>query len=261
MTNTKTKKEFYYVVNWNKQYTTITKWNSDLGKKENIFPIKTELPDYCGIDNHWEFIYEPNLTQKGTVNKREPKKLVNKIPTYKNYKWEIIETFKHPKAGKLHYDLDQYTQKQLDHWKDYSRYTEKNLLLLASTHTDKDWMKCYIIIEESGISKLTPEQYTDNKFNAYIESNLGKWNRDTLIKKDIPKEIISRFYDKNDNVLFGSTMVKGLVSYEYLDGKFSSDGKHIYIGWSIDYNGKGNSNCPNPELIKDFNWIKKYIGE
>ena len=54
-------------------------------------------------------------------------------------------------------------------------------------------------------------------------------------------------------------MVKGLVSYEYLDGKFSKDGKHIYICSSISYDGKGNSACPNPELIKDFNWIKNYI--
>lgn len=248
-----------YVVNWGKHYSKITEWNSKTSKRENIFPVKTELPDYCGIEYHWEYKYKPNLTLKGTVNKREPKKLVEKIPTYKNYKWEVLEIFKHPKAGKLYYDLDQYTQEQLDNWKDYSRYTEENLLLLASTHTDKDWMKCYIVIEESGVSELTPEQYNNNEFNAFIEANLGKWNRNTLVKKDIPKEIISRFYDKDDNVLFGSSIVKGLVSYEYLDGKFSKDGKHIFLCSSILYDGKGNSACPNPELIKDFNWIKNYI--
>lgn len=95
--------------------------------------------------------------------------------------------------------------------------------------------------------------------NAIIEANLGKWDRNTLIRKDVPKEIISRFYDKDDNVLFGSTRTKGLVSYEYIEGKFSKDGKPIFIGSSILYDGKGNSNCPNPELIKDFNWIKSYL--
>lgn len=248
-----------YVVNWNKHYSDILKWNSESRVRECVFPIKTKLPDYCDISNHWEYIYEPNLTLKGTVNKREPKKLVEKIPSYKNYKWEILETFKHPKAGKLYYDLDNYTQEQLDHWKDYSRYTEENLLLLASTHTDKDWMKCYIIIEESGVSKLTPKQYEDNKFNAFIESNLKKWDRNTCVKNDIPKEIISRFYDVNDRVLFGSSWVKGLVSYEYLESKYTTDGKPLYICCSISYDGKGNDGVEDKSLIKDFNYIKNYI--
>jgi len=248
-----------YVVNWGKHYSKITKWNSETREHEPTFPIKTKLPTYCGIDHHWEFKYEPNLTLKGTVNKREPTKLVEKIPVYKNYKWEILETFKHPKAGKLHYDLDKYTQEQLDNWKDYSKYTEENLLLLASTHTDKDWMKCYIIIEESGVSELTPEQYANNKFNAFIESNLKKWDRNNIDKKNIPKELISVFYDKRDDVLFGSSVIKGLVSFRYLDRKFSIDDKHIYIGTCVSYDGYGNSKCPNPELIKDFDWIKNYI--
>lgn len=253
--------KYVYVIDWGKHYSDIQKWNQDSGKRECIFPIKTELPDYCGIEYHWKYIYEPNLTLKGTVNKRKPKKLVEKIPTYKNYKWEVLEIFKHPKAGKLRYDLDQYTQQQLDHWKDYSRYTEENLLLLASTHTDKDWWKCYIIIEESGVSELTPKQFTDEQFNALIEANLKKWDRNTIIKKDVPKEIISVFYDSNDNVLFGSSMVKGLVSYNYIDSKFSSDGKPIYLDCSISYDGKGNSGVENTELIKDFTYIKTYIEE
>lgn len=251
--------QLVYVVDWGKHYSEITRWNSETRERENIFPIKTKLPDYHGISHHWKCVYEPNLTLKGTVNKREPKRLVEKIPVYKNYKWEIVEIFKHPKAGKLYYDLDEYTQEQLDHWKNYSRYTEENLLLLASTHTDNDWMKCYIVIEESGVSELTPEQYADQQFNALIEANLGKWDRNTLIQKDVPKEIISRFYDENDNVLFGSSMTKGLVSYKYIDGKFSTDGKPIFLGTSILYDGQGNAKCPDPNLIKSFNWIKKYI--
>lgn len=239
-----------YVVNWNKHYSKLTKWID--GKEVNLFPIKTELPRYCGIDHHWEYKYEPNLTLKGTVNKREPKKLVSKTPVYKNYKWEILQIFKHPKAGEWFYP-------ERDDKEDYGKYTEDNLLLLASTHTDKDWMKCYIVIEESGVSNLTPQQFADQEFNAFIQANLNKWNRNTLVKKDIPKEIISVFYDQNDNVLFGSSRVKGLVSYEYLEGKFSTDGKCIYLGATILYDGQGNQKCPNPKLIKSFNFIKSYI--
>lgn len=247
--------KFVYVVNWGKHYSEITKWNDETHKKELLFPIKTKLPDYCGIDHHWKHIYEPNFTLKGTINKREPKKLVDKIPMYKNYKWEIIEVFKHPKAGEYVQSLE-----VREKWPDLNdKFTEENLLLLASTHTDKDWMKCYIVIEESGVSELSPEQYQDQQFNAFIEANLGKWDRNTLIRKDIPKKIISKFYDEDDRVLFGSSTIKGLVSYEYLEGKFSTDGKHIYLGSSILYDGEGNNKCPNPELIKPFNWIKKYI--
>ena len=105
--------KFVYIVNWGKHYTDITWYNPQTQKRENYFPIKTKLPLYCGIDFHWEYVYEPNFTKKGTINKREPKKLVSKSPIYKNYKWEIIETFKHPKAGELSFDPDKYTQDRL----------------------------------------------------------------------------------------------------------------------------------------------------
>lgn len=230
------KNRLVYVIDWGKQYSTLTRVNNETNEMENIFPIKTILPNYCGVEYHWKCVYEPNLTLKGTVNKKEPTKLVEKIPVYKNYKWEILETFKHP-----------------------SGYTDENLLLLASTHTDVDYNKCYIVIGESGVSELTPKQYLDKQFNAIIESNLNKWDRKTLNRDRIPEEIISRFYDKDDNVLFGSSMTKGLVSYEYLDSKFSIDGKPIFIRSSVLYDGEGNSKCPNPELIKPFSWIKKHL--
>lgn len=257
--------DIVFVVNWKKEYSDIRKWNYETNKWESQFPIKTELPNYSGTQFHWENKYENNLTKKGTINKKEPRKLVEKIPVYKNYKWEIIEIFKHPKAGKLHYDLDKYTQEQLDIWKDYSRYTEENLLLLASTHTDVEVLKCYIVIEESGVSKLTPEQYNNMQFNAMIEFNLGKWDRNQLNSyKDIekvPSEIKSKFYDEDDKVLFGNSMSRGLVTYNYLDGKFSTDGKPIYLGCDVLYDGKGNSNLPEKEreFIKPHSFIKSYL--
>jgi len=251
------KEKYVYVVNWGKEYTNITKYNEETKKRECIFPIKTKLPQYCGTDHHWEHIYKDNLTLKGTINKREPKILVEKIPKYKNYKWEIIETFKHHKAG-------EYIQAQQvrEHWNDYSKFTENNLLLLASTHTDKDWMKCYIIIEETGVSDLTLEQYKDKQFNAMIEANLGKWDRSKITQdsqKQIPNEIISSLYSSDDNVLFGSSYVKGLVSYNYLDGKFSIDGKPIYLNCSISYDGKGNSQIEDKSLIKEYVYIQSYL--
>lgn len=244
--------KFVYVVDWGKHYKDITRYNAETGQRENIFPFKTKLPPYCGIEHHWKYVYEPNYTKKGTINKREPRKLVEKIPVYKNYKWEILETFKHPCAGEWLYPDDVNRE-------EYGKYTEENLLLLASTHTDKQWMKCYIVIEESGVSRLTPEQFADAKFNALIESNLGKWDRETIDKKDVPEEIKSVFYDEDDRVLFGSCFTKGLVSYYYIDKKFSKDGKHIFLYACIDYDGKGTAGVEKKELIKPYKYIKEYI--
>lgn len=228
-----------YVVNWGKHYSQITRRNSETKEIENIFPIQTKLPPYCGISHHWKYVYEPNLTLKGTVNKREPKKLVEKIPVYKDYKWEVLEIFKHPETGK-------------------SGYTEENLLLLASTHTDKNHMKCYIIIEEGGVSLLTPEQYKDANFKAFIQANLKKYDKTNF--KDAPDEIISVYYDKDDNVLFGSCMVKGLVSYRYLESRFTKDEKPLYIGWEITY-GKSLEDVPEEDKhkIKPFAEVKKLL--
>lgn len=244
-----------YVVDWGKHYGDITRWNSKSEKREPIFPITTPIPDYSGIDFHWKYNYEPNLTKKGTVNKREPRKLVSKEPAYKNYKWEILEIFKHPKAGEYWYDEEEAKAKG---WTN-NKYTENDLLLLASTHTDKEWMKCYIIIDEKGVSELTPEQYENEKFNAFINANLGKWDRNDMNRKNVPKEIISVFYDLNDNVLFGSDMTKGLVTYSYLESKFSIDNKPIYLHCSISYDGKGNANCPDKTLIRSFEYIKDFL--
>lgn len=85
------------------------------------------------------------------------------------------------------------------------------------------------------------------------------WDRNNLTKQDIPKEIISCFYDEDDKVLFGTKFTKGLVCYNYLDAKYSVDNKPIYLGATVTYDGIGNAGCPNPELIKDFEWIKSFI--
>lgn len=245
--------KYVFVVDWTKQYSTLIRWNN--GVKENIFPFKTQIPDYSSVDHHWTHVYEPNLTLKGTVNKRDPRRLVEKIPTYKSYKWEILEIFKHPKAGEYYYTKEE----QIKHnWPD-TKYTTEDLYLLASSHTDKDWMKCYIVIGASGVSELTPEQYKDKQFNAFIGLNLNKWNRENIERKDVPKELISCFYDQQDTVLFGAHTTKGLVSYLYLEGRFSADSKPIYLGCTVSYDGEGNKKCPNPELIKPFDYIKNYL--
>jgi len=213
-----------YVIDWGKQYSDLYRWVN--GVRENIFPIKTELPNYCETEFYWKCTYEPNLTLKGTVNKREPTKLVSREPVYKDFKWKIVEKFKHPSK-------------------------DKTLLLLTSIEPTG----CYIVMGEKGVSDLPRQEYLEKQ-------NLGKWNRNAINKhtmKDIPKEIISVFYDKDDNVLFGNRMTKGLVSYFYLDKQYSTDNKPIFLYSSITYDGKGNKACPDRDLIKEYKEINNYL--
>ena len=223
------------VIDWGKHYSDLRIFVNNEWK--NIFPIKTKIPDYSGITFH---------------------RMNNENPRYKTYDWEVIEIFKHPKSGEYLYSEEERTIKG---WGN-DKYTEEDLLLLASTHTDVNVLKCYIVIAESGVSTFSINEYNQIQFDSFIEANLNKWdrtknNRDNI--KDIPKQLISLFYDKDDNVLFGSSIIKGLVSYQYIKSEYSIDNKPIYIGCTISYDGKGNENCPNPELIKSFEYIKEYI--
>jgi hypothetical protein len=80
-------KDKVYVKDWGKQYTNFFTWNNNI--KESIWNWKSELPQYCGTEFFWKYIYEDNLTLKGTINKRKPKKLIDKIPEYKNFEYKI----------------------------------------------------------------------------------------------------------------------------------------------------------------------------
>jgi hypothetical protein len=245
-----------FVIDWGKHYSSITRWNEESRKRENIFPWKTEVPNYCGINYHWSHEYEDNLTLEGTINKKEPKILVSKTPVYKDYKWEILEIIYHPEAGQYHYTEEQRTT---NGWGD-SKYTESPIYLLASTHTDKDWMKCYVQIEEEGLSFITPEQYADEKFNALREFHKGKYtieDRDKLEVKGFPKELIKSVYDENDNVLFGSSYVKGKVYYNYIEGYFTKDGIPFIVSVGINYDGKGNSDLPDDALVMSYYELPK----
>lgn len=240
-----------FVVDWGKHYSEITKWED--GKKVNILPFKTEIPQYSDISHHWNHIYEPNLTLKGTINKREPNKLVERIPVYKNYKYEVVEIIKHPKAGEYFYN-----EEQRERWNIHTKYTENDILLLASTHIENNLLKCFIVIEEEGVSFLTSEQFADEKFNALKESHRGKWkvNMGTNYYKGFPDSLKGIIYDTNDNVLFGSNVVKGKVMYFYIPGEYMETGRPYYYCTSISYDGKGNSDLPEGAVLMPHKNLK-----
>lgn len=204
-------KDKVFVNNWDKHYSNIYKWKNNI--KITIFNWKTVIPDYCNIDFFWKYIYEPNLTVKGTVNKKEPKKLVSKIPEYKNFEYTIEEIIIH----------------------------NNNLIYLLSSKEG-----CWVQIGEDGISILTLEEQkkvkhleTEKALQVLAIQNLGKWTIDTADKKTFPKELLKYVYDVNQNTLFGSSITKAIIKYPYISKEYTVNNNDICLGWEQDYNGVG----------------------
>ena len=240
-----------FVIDWGKQYSKFHEWINQ--EKVLCFNWKTEIPQYAGPDHHWKYEYEPNLTLKGTINKREPTKLKSKTPVYKNYKYEILEITKHPKAGEFIYDNEEQREK----W-GYDKISEEPIYLIASTHEEELWRKCFVQISGEGLSFLTPKQFADEQFNALKEYHKGKWtiNMKQKASKDFPKELLGVVYDTNDNVLFGCHYVKGKVQYFYIPGEYTNNGNPFITHVSVAYDGKGNSDIPKDSIVMHFSELK-----
>lgn len=248
-----------FVIDWGKHYSSFTKWVDN--QKQKIFPWKTELPDYSGIDHHWEYKYKPKLTLKGVPFKNGERELVSKKPVYKDYKYEVLEVYQNPNYGELTFDAVKFYgaghEKAKASNNDYD--DTKFIYLLASTHTDNDWQKCHAQIGEEGLSLLTPQQFADKEFNALKTYHKKRWTPEIreIAQKEFPKELIKSVYDKNDRVLFGSATTKGKVHYDYIPGEFMSTGRDFILSVGVDYDGKGNDDLPEGSRMASFNELKK----
>lgn len=110
---------------------------------------------------------------------------------------------------------------------------------------------------DSGL-RLTPEQHADKEFNALKEAHKARYSvsdRKNGEVKGFPKEFIKSIYDTNDNVLFGSSYVKGKVHYDYMDGYYTKDGIPFIISVGIKYDGKGNSDLPEDAIKMPFSQL------
>lgn len=205
-------KDKVFVSDWGKQYSDIYRWIGNT--KCLIWEWKTLIPNYSSTDLHWKYIYEPNLTLKGTINKREPKKLVSKTPEFKNFEYTVEEITSN-KEGKVIY-------------------------LLSSKEG------CWVQIGEGGISTLSLEEQekvkhleSEKRLQALAVQNLNKWTLETATKKDFPIELLKYLYDTNQSTLFGSSMTKAIIRYPYISKEYTINGNDICLGWEQDFNGEG----------------------
>ena len=200
-----------FVCDWGKYYSDIYRWVDN--DRQLIWNWKTKLPPYPHLKH--EYIYEPNLTLKGTVNKINPRTLVAEIPIYKNFE----------------YTIEEITTRQ-----------DGQLIYLLSSE-EGTWVQ----IGAGGITTLTPEDQEKVKhleqekwLQAMAKENLGKWDI-TVKKSEFPKELLKYLYDKDQRTCFGSDSpnTRAIIRYPYISKEYTKNGNDILLGWVQEYNGTG----------------------
>ena len=202
----------------------VTNWGKEYSHNETTKGwFSTEIPQYSDKQFFWKIEYE-ELTKAGKPFKRKwDRPVKSRTPQWNNFKYEVVEIVSHPESQEL-------------------------ICLLSSEEG------CWVIIGIDGVSYLTPEQYADAKFEALKEYHKGKWTVDMRSKaqKEFPESLIGIVYDKNDNVLFGSSYTKGKVQYNYIPSEYMNTGRPFIISVSVTYDGKGNSDLPDNSLFMDY---------
>jgi UDP:flavonoid glycosyltransferase YjiC (YdhE family) len=74
----------------------------------------------------------------------------------------------------------------------------------------------------------------------------------TVKRNEVPANIQKQVYDRNDDVLFGSAMVKGKVMYNYIPGELMTTGRPFIVSVAISYDGVGNKDLPKDAIIMNF---------
>lgn len=203
-------KDKVFVKNWVNIYTNFTKWDYAVNNRVFVFPWTTKLPSFIKQSNDI-VVTTPKLTQKGIPFKNGDTVEVSRTQSHKEYEYTILEIINHPNNGKL-------------------------ICLISSNHTDKDWNKVYAQVSTENLTSIT--------------DNLGKWKIGDDFKNNFPKELFDVYYDTQQNVLFGSTMSKGIVTYYIVPKEYTVDNIAIYYGSSILYN---HEEC-NLKDKKTTNW-------
>jgi hypothetical protein len=235
-----------FVIDWGKKY-------SGIASSKPIFEWKTKIPMYSSTQFFNSHIKKELMKADGMSFKTPRFETVKTIQEWKNFKYNILEMMRHPKAGQ-YIQSEEWRKANPDSEWANDKFEDVNICLIASPEG------CYMEIGEEGLSFLSPEQYDDEQFNALREFHRARYcveDRDRGEVKGFPEEFIQSIYDTDDNVLFGSRYVKGKVHYDYMDGYFTKDGVPFIISVGVSYDGKGNADLPKDAIIMPYSQLPK----
>lgn len=209
-----------YVSDWGQIYSTFIKGYNKKQIRETVFPWKTELPRHIRQSND-TIVYAPKLTQKGLPFKDGSKIEVSREQTHKSYEYTIREMLQHPNDSEI------------------------TICLISSNHADSDWDKVWAQADIKALTTLTVEEQESLKhlqkekhLQALAKNNLGKWKLGDNLK-NFPKELLQIFYDENQRVLFGSSISRGIVTYNIIPKEYTVDNVALYFSSSVLYNEEG----------------------
>lgn len=244
-----------FVVNWDAQY-------SQIASSQGVFWKDDErVAQYSGVD-----FFNRTIRQELTAAGKPWKKpynapVIRREYPWKNFKWEVVDFKPHPSYGEFLYE--EHHRKVYGYGKYDTPYVYLLKSLDHSAHGFNESFPCVCEIGEEGLSLLTPEQYADAQFNALKDSHIAQWSsaRANKEKDKFPEELLKKVYDKDDNVLFGSSVVKGKVYYTYIPGEYMDTGRPYIIFTGISYDGKGNADLPKDALIMPFKKLPEMFTE
>ena len=209
-----------YVSNWKKIYSTFRKWDNVTNSRKNLFPWETDLPEYIN-EQHDTVVYTPKLTQKGLPFKNGSRVEVSREETHKSFEYTIRERITHPSNPDV------------------------TIALISSNHNDQDWLKVWAQVDIRTLTSLTVEEQESLKhlqekrhLQALAKINFNKWSLEDDLK-EFPEELLWTLYDENQNVQFGSSMTKGIVTYNIIPKEYTINGIPLYSGSTVSYNGEG----------------------
>lgn len=156
-------------------------------------------------------------------------------PKNKNIQYIIKDLIENPDYGKIIWDAELQSTIPEHSIPENNSYSTDKFYYLIKTKEGTDIY--YFQRGETGLSKLHPEKYELNQRKKLELQNKKKWSINDTEK--FPKELIRYYYDVNQNVLFGSKIIKGIVKYPYIPKQFTKNGNPICLGVSILYNETG----------------------
>lgn len=211
--------EQVYVIDWGRIYTTGEKFDHEKQEWKNLFDFKRRVKNfYCKPIHFVRYTHRPKLTKKGTPYKNGAQVMTGALSIYEDWMYEVVERCVHPNRKDKIYLIQPVLKKHKD-------------------------MGALFQVNENALSKHCPEEYERLSNEEFESQHLNRYTPedfyDSEFAKSFPERLTEKIYDKDQNVLFGSKMTKGIVYYVYVPAKFMKTGRDYILSSGITYNGVG----------------------